>query len=224
MTASLAKARDRLSIHTLCPQRILPVVVIQDAAQADPLRTALKSGGLPCAEITFRTTAAIDAIEAMSQDPEFIVGAGTVLTADQVDQAQRTGARFVVSPGFSRAVAKECRTVGLPYFPGVATPTEIQQAMDAGLTELKFFPAETLGGPSALKAMAAPFRNLAFIPTGGISASSLPSYLAMPQVAAIGGTWIANEVLLEAGDLAGISRLASEAVRLAADPPPPLSS
>lgn len=215
MSADLSTTQGTTSIRTLCPQRLLPVVVIHDAAQADPLRAALTSGGLPCAEITLRTTAALDAITVMSSNPEFVVGAGTVLSAPQVHQARSAGARFIVSPGFSAAVAEECRAVELPYFPGVATPTDVQQALDAGFTELKFFPASTLGGPSALKAIAAPFGGVKFIPTGGITAASLPSYLALPQVVAVGGTWIANDALLTSGDYAGITRLAAEATDLA---------
>jgi 2-dehydro-3-deoxyphosphogluconate aldolase/(4S)-4-hydroxy-2-oxoglutarate aldolase len=202
------------SIRTLCPQRLLPVVVMDDPSGAEPLREALQAGGLSCAEITLRTSDALDAVYAMAEDPDFIVGAGTVLTPHQVARAHAVGARFIVSPGYSRLVADECRAVGLPFFPGVATSTEIQQALEAGLRELKFFPAESLGGPGTLKTLTAPFRDVAFIPTGGITAATASSYLALPQVAAVGGSWIASEALLRAGDFASIARLTGEAVRL----------
>lgn len=224
MATATPLAERASSIRGLCPQRLLPVVVLHDTAQAEPLRAVLVTAGLPCAEITFRTAAAVEAITTMAQDPNFVVGAGTVLSPRQVEQARGAGARFVVSPGFSAAVAAECRALHLPYFPGVATPTEIQHALEEGFTELKFFPAGALGGPGALKAVAAPFAGASFIPTGGITATSLPDYLALPAVATVGGTWIASEALLQVGDLAEVGRRAAWAVRVVTDAFAPTSS
>lgn len=179
--------------------RILPVVVLDDARDAAPLAAALVAGGLHSAEVTFRTGAAADAIRAMSEHPELLVGAGTVLTPAQVDRAVEAGARFVVSPGFGPAVVRHCQQLGVPVFPGAATATEIQMALDAGLDTVKFFPAEQLGGIRMIKALAAPFRSLRFVPTGGVNASNLAGYLAHPAVLAVGGTWMVAPELLSAG-------------------------
>ena len=178
---------------------IVPVVVLNDPAAADPLAAALLHGGLRCAEVTFRTDAAVDAIKAMAAHPDMLVGAGTVLTPAQVDQAVEAGARFIVSPGFSAAVVAHCRARGVPVFPGVATPTEIQMALEAGLDTVKFFPAEQLGGAPMVKALSAPFRGVRFIPTGGVTSANLRDYLALPSVLAVGGTWMVAPDLLAAG-------------------------
>jgi 2-dehydro-3-deoxyphosphogluconate aldolase/(4S)-4-hydroxy-2-oxoglutarate aldolase len=196
--------------------RILPVVVLDDPAAAEPLAEALVSGGLPCAEITFRTAAAASAITIMSARPDITVGAGTVLTPAQVDRAVEAGARFIVSPGFSSAVVRRSQELGVPVFPGAATATEIQMALDAGLTTVKFFPAEQLGGVAMIRALAAPFRSVRFIPTGGVTAANLPDYLAVPAVLAVGGTWMVAADLLAAGNWAEVTRRAGAAVEVAA--------
>jgi 2-dehydro-3-deoxyphosphogluconate aldolase/(4S)-4-hydroxy-2-oxoglutarate aldolase len=180
--------------------KIVPVIVLEEAAFAGRLADALVAGGLHCAEVTFRTAAAADAIRRMAERPGMLVGAGTVLTAAQVDQAVDAGARFVVSPGFSAAVVARCREHGVPVFPGVASPTEIMQALDAGLDTVKFFPAEQLGGVPMVKALSAPFRSVRFIPTGGVNTRNVADYLALPSVLAVGGTWMVAPELLAARD------------------------
>lgn len=198
--------------QTIGAGRILPVVVLEDAAAADALGAALVAGGLRTVEVTFRTDAAADAIRAMSANPELLVGAGTVLTTDQVDRAVTAGARFVVSPGFGPAVVRRCQELGVPVFPGVSSATEIQLALDAGLRTVKFFPAEQLGGISMIKALAAPFRSVRFIPTGGVNTDNLPAYLAHPAVLAVGGTWMVAPALLAAGRWDEVTRLTAAAV------------
>src|SRR6185369_14709428 len=154
--------------------------------------------------VTFRTAVAADAIRAVAD--RLLVGAGTVLTPAQVDQAVEAGARFIVTPGFGPAVVRRCQEVGVPVFPGVATATEIQMALDAGIETVKFFPAEQLGGVPMLKALAAPFRSVRFIPTGGVSTANVASYLAVPAVVAVGGTWMVAPDLLAAGDWTEVTR------------------
>lgn len=198
--------------ETIGAARILPVVVLEDAGAAGALAAALTAGGLHGVEVTFRTDAAADAIRAMSESPELLVGAGTVLTTEQVDRAVAAGARFVVSPGFGPAVVRRCQELGVPVFPGVASATEIQMALDAGLDTVKFFPAEQLGGIAMIKALAAPFRSVRFIPTGGVNTDNLPAYLAHPAVLAVGGTWMVAPALLAAGDWAEVTRLTRAAV------------
>lgn len=189
----------------MLPSKILPVVVLEDAAGAEPLANALLDGGLRAVEVTFRTDAAAAAIEAMAGRSELLVGAGTVLSPAQVDQAVQAGAKFVVTPGFGPAVVKRCQELGVPVFPGVATATEIQQALDAGLDTVKFFPAEQLGGVPMLKALSAPFRSVKFVPTGGVNVSNIASYLSVPSVLAVGGTWMVAPELLAAGDWAEVT-------------------
>ncbi|HEY8533735.1 MAG TPA: bifunctional 4-hydroxy-2-oxoglutarate aldolase/2-dehydro-3-deoxy-phosphogluconate aldolase [Micromonospora sp.] len=202
-------------IGVLAESRILPVVVLDDAQDAVPLSSALRAGGLRCIEVTFRTAAAPDAIRAISQDPELIVGAGTVLAPDQVDRAVDSGARFVVTPGFGPAVVRRCQELGVPVFPGVATATEIQMALEAGVEIVKFFPAEQLGGPAMIKALSAPFRSVRFIPTGGVNADNLADYLALPAVLAVGGTWMVAPHLVAARQWDEITELAAAAVAAA---------
>lgn len=192
--------------------RIVPVVVLADSAGAEPLAGALVAGGLHCVEVTFRTDAAADVIRAMTVRPELVVGAGTVLTAEQAEQAVVAGARFVVSPGFGPAVVRRCQELGVPVFPGIATATEIQMALDAGLDTVKFFPAEQLGGVGMVKALSAPFRTVRFIPTGGVDTGNLADYLAVPSVLAVGGTWMVAPDLLAAGDWAEVTRRCVAAV------------
>jgi 2-dehydro-3-deoxyphosphogluconate aldolase/(4S)-4-hydroxy-2-oxoglutarate aldolase len=199
----------------IADSRVLPVVVLDDASLAEPLAAALARGGLRTAEITFRTAAAAESIRIMAADPEMLVGAGTVLTPAQVDQAVEAGARFIVSPGFGPAVVRHCQQLGVPVFPGVATATEIQMALDVGVTIVKFFPAEQLGGVAMVKALAGPFPNLRFIPTGGITAANEAAYMAEPAVLAVGGTWMVAPTLLAAGDWAEVTRRTLAAVDVA---------
>jgi 2-dehydro-3-deoxyphosphogluconate aldolase/(4S)-4-hydroxy-2-oxoglutarate aldolase len=187
-------------VEVIAAGKIVPVVVLEEAADAGRLADALVAGGLGCAEVTFRTAAAADAIRRMAERPGMLVGAGTVLTAAQVDQAVGAGAKFVVSPGFSAAVVARCQEHGVPVFPGVASPTEIMQALDAGLDTVKFFPAEQLGGVPMVKALSAPFRSVRFIPTGGVNTANLGDYLAVRSVLAVGGTWMVAPELLAARD------------------------
>jgi 2-dehydro-3-deoxyphosphogluconate aldolase/(4S)-4-hydroxy-2-oxoglutarate aldolase len=196
---------------------LVPVVEIPDAALAGPLGQALLAGGLPCAEITFRTSSAAAAIAVLRREcPDLLVGAGTVLTPAQVDAAADAGATFIVAPGFNPATLERARARGLPMIPGVCTPTEIEQALSHGVDVLKFFPAEAAGGVAFLRAVSAPYKNVRFIPTGGVSASNLASYLALPQVLACGGSWMVSQGLLLRGDFEAIRRLTSEAVAVAA--------
>lgn len=192
--------------------RLLPVVVLQDAADAEPLAAALAEGGLGSVEVTFRTDAAAEAIRIMAENPDLLVGAGTVVTPAQVDAAVAAGAKFVVSPGFSPKVVGYCQSLGLPVYPGAATATEIQMALDAGLEIVKFFPAEQLGGAKMIKALAAPFRSVRFIPTGGVNTANLPDYLALPAVFAVGGTWMVAPDLIAAGKWDEVTRLTALAV------------
>jgi 2-dehydro-3-deoxyphosphogluconate aldolase/(4S)-4-hydroxy-2-oxoglutarate aldolase len=191
---------------------IVPVIVLDNPDLARPLADALAEGGLPCAEVTFRTARAAEALKLMAQDTRLVVGAGTVLTVEQVDTAIEAGATYVVTPGYSRDVVRACQDRGIPVIPGVATPTEIQTALQDGITLVKFFPAEAIGGTRALSAMAAPFPMLRFIPTGGISPENLPDYLALPSVVAVGGSWMVPASLVSAQKWADVSRLAAEAV------------
>ncbi|MGW0506665.1 bifunctional 4-hydroxy-2-oxoglutarate aldolase/2-dehydro-3-deoxy-phosphogluconate aldolase [Micromonospora sp. NPDC003241] len=170
--------------------RVLPVVVLEDARHADPLASALVKGGLSAIEVTLRTAAGLDAIKSVAGRGDLTVGAGTVLTAEQAERAVAAGARFVVTPGFAPAVVRFCQEAGVPVFPGAATATEIQMAVDAGLDVVKFFPAQQLGGAPMIKALAAPFRDIRFIPTGGITPAVIDEYLALPAVLAVGATWM----------------------------------
>jgi 2-dehydro-3-deoxyphosphogluconate aldolase/(4S)-4-hydroxy-2-oxoglutarate aldolase len=200
------------ALATIGASRLLPVIALADAGDARPLGEALLAGGLPCAEVTFRTAAAAAAIEAMAKLDGLVVGAGTVLTAEQVDRAVDAGARFVVSPGFSAAVVRRCAQRGVPVFPGVMTPTEIQMALDEGLETLKFFPAEQAGGVAMIKALTAPFRTVRFIPTGGVNAANVASYLDIPAVVAVGGTWMVPADALASRDWMRVTTLVAEAV------------
>jgi 2-dehydro-3-deoxyphosphogluconate aldolase/(4S)-4-hydroxy-2-oxoglutarate aldolase len=201
-------------LSALSAARLVPVVVLDDAADADPLADALVSGGLPIAEVTFRTAAAQDSIRAMTARGDILVGAGTILTPGQVDQAVAAGAQFVVSPGLSRAVVERCLEHGVLALPGAVTATEIQAALELGLSTVKFFPAGTSGGAAAIKALAAPFGDVHFVPTGGIGPANLAEYLAIPAVAAVGGSWMVPRDLVKAGDFTGIKALTADAVAL----------
>jgi 2-dehydro-3-deoxyphosphogluconate aldolase/(4S)-4-hydroxy-2-oxoglutarate aldolase len=202
-------------LSALSAARLVPVVVLDDAADADPLAGALVAGGLPIAEVTFRTAAAQDSIRAMVARGDILVGAGTVLTVAQVDQAVAAGAVFVVSPGLSRAVVERCQEHGVLALPGAVTATEVQAALELGLTTVKFFPAGTCGGAPAIAALAAPFGGVRFVPTGGVGPKNLSEYLAIPAVAAVGGSWMVPRDRVQAGDFAGITQLTADAVTLA---------
>ena len=192
---------------------IVPVVVLNDAKDARPLAKALCEGGLPCAEVTYRTAAAEESIRIMTQEfPEMLVGAGTVLTTEQVDTAVAAGAKFIVSPGLNPKIVKYCIEKGVPVTPGVSSPSQVEQAIEMGLDVVKFFPAEPAGGLPMIKAMAAPYTNMKFMPTGGISAKNLNEYLAFPKILACGGSWMVKGDLVAAGRFDEIAKMTREAV------------
>lgn len=193
---------------------VVPVVVLNDAKDAEPLAGALVRGGLPCAEVTFRTAAAEESIRRMAAAyPEMLVGAGTVLTTEQVDRAVAAGATFIVSPGFDPEIVDYCLAKNIPVFPGCITPSEVAQAVKRGLKVVKFFPAEQFGGVNTIKALAAPYVGLKFMPTGGVSTKNLADYLGCKSIIACGGTWMVKGDLIAAGDFAKIE----EMTRAAAD-------
>ena len=192
---------------------IVPVVKIDDANNAVPLAEALCRGGLPCAEITFRTDAAEEAIRRISDAlPDMLVGAGTVLSPAQADKAKSAGAKFIVSPGLNPTVVNYCRNINIPVFPGCSSPSDIEKALELGLSCVKFFPAEQIGGIAAIKAMSAPYGDVLFLPTGGVNAKNLNGYLAFDKVIACGGSWMADPALINAGDFAAIEELTRSAV------------
>ena len=194
---------------------IVPVVVINDAKDAKPLAEALIKGGLPCAEVTFRTDAAEESIRIISENfPEMRVGAGTVLTTEQVDRAVAAGAKFIVAPGLNPVVVEYCVKKGIPVVPGTATPSEMEQAMSFGLDVVKFFPAENNGGLSMIKAVAAPYVGLRFMPTGGINAENVRDYLKYDRILCCGGSWMVKGDLIKAGDFAKIEALTREAAAI----------
>ncbi len=194
---------------------IVPVVVLDDAKDAEPLADALMEGGLPCAEVTFRTAAAADVIKIMTEKyPEMLVGAGTVLTKEQVDRAVEAGARFIVSPGLNPEIVKYCQEKGVPVTPGTQTPSEMEQALALGLDFVKFFPAEPAGGLKMIKAVAAPYVGLSFMPTGGINAGNVKDYLAYDRIVACGGSWMVPGVLVKKGSFDEIKALTAEAAAI----------
>ncbi|MBE5910425.1 MAG: bifunctional 4-hydroxy-2-oxoglutarate aldolase/2-dehydro-3-deoxy-phosphogluconate aldolase [Pseudobutyrivibrio sp.] len=191
---------------------IIPVVVLENADDAHALGEALMKGGLPAAEVTFRTEAAEEVIRILSSEfPEMLVGAGTVLTTEQADRAMAAGAKFIVAPGFNPTVVKHCIEKGYPVTPGVQTPGEMEQAMELGLDFVKFFPAEPSGGLSMIKAVAAPYTKLKFMPTGGINKDNVKDYLAYNKIVACGGTWMVKGDLIASGDFRTIEDLTREA-------------
>lgn len=191
---------------------IVPVVVLEEAKDAEPLAKALCEGGLPCAEVTFRTDAAEESIRIMTEKfPEMLVGAGTVLTTEQVNRAVEAGAKFIVSPGINPNVVRYCIQRGIPVTPGTANPSNIETALELGLDVVKFFPAEPLGGLKMIKAMAAPYVGVKFMPTGGINATNVREYLAYDRILACGGSWMVKDDLIKAGDFAKITELTREA-------------
>ena len=193
---------------------IVPVVKIDRAEDAVPLAKALCAGGLPCAEVTFRTSAAAGAIKAMTENfPEMCVGAGTVLNAAQVDAAVAAGAQFIVSPGLNPRTVQYCQEKQIPITPGTSSPSDIEQAIELGLEVVKFFPAEQSGGLAKIKAMAAPYVNMKFMPTGGISAKNLTTYLDFNKIIACGGSWMVPADLINAGEWDKIEQITREAVQ-----------
>lgn len=194
---------------------IVPVVVLNDAKNARPLAEALCEGGLPCAEVTFRTDAAEEAIRIMAEEfPEMLVGAGTVLKRDTIDRAVRAGARFIVSPGLNPDNVQYCLDRGIAMIPGTMTPSEMEKAVGLGLNTVKFFPAEPAGGLAMLKALAAPFTSLRFMPTGGINANNVREYLSYDRILACGGSWMVKNDLIESGDFRKIKELTAEAAAI----------
>ncbi len=192
---------------------IIPVVILNDAKNALPLAHALYSAGLKCAEITFRTNAAEESIRIICKAfPDMLIGAGTVLTTDQADCAIDAGAAFIVSPGLNPCLVKHCQNKGVPIAPGIATPSELEQAIALGLDTVKFFPAEPIGGVQTIKAISAPYPHIHFIPSGGINAGNLTKYLSFPKIIACGGSWMVPEHFIDVGDFDEISRLSKEAV------------
>jgi 2-dehydro-3-deoxyphosphogluconate aldolase / (4S)-4-hydroxy-2-oxoglutarate aldolase len=205
MTDALARA---------CSRRVLPVATVSDTAFAAPLANALAAGGATAIEVTFRTEAAVRVVAALA-DSELVVGAGTIRTVAQVDEALAAGAQFVVCPALDEAVVMYCLDAGVPVLPGIATATELSRALALGLGTVKVFPAEPLGGAALIAALAAPFPEARFVPTGGLGTHNAAEYLQLPQVVAIGGSWMVASKLLAARDWAGVTRLTNEAIGLA---------
>jgi 2-dehydro-3-deoxyphosphogluconate aldolase/(4S)-4-hydroxy-2-oxoglutarate aldolase len=191
--------------------RILPAIVIEDARVAVPIAEALLAGGIDCAEVTMRTPAALEAIRLMANETAIVVGAGTVKSERDVDAARRAGAKFAVSPGVSAAVVRSCQRAGIPILPGTVTATEVMQALELELRLLKFFPAGTSGGSAAVAALGGPFADVSFIPTGGIDLTNMGEYLDLPNVPAVGGTWLTPSAFQRVGDFAAIEALARQA-------------
>ena len=191
---------------------VIPVIALDDAKDASPLGDALMKGGLPAAEVTFRTAAAVDTIKTLKKEfPDMLVGAGTVLTTEQADRAIDAGAEFIVAPGLNPKVVKHVLDKGYPMSPGIATATEIEAALDLGLTFVKFFPAEANGGLPMIKALAGPYTNVKYMPTGGVSAKNLAEYLAYDKIVCCGGTWMVKKDLVAAGNFAEIEKMSKEA-------------
>ncbi len=194
--------------------KLIPVVVIERVEDTDPICDALHSGGLPCIEVTFRTEAATGAIKKAASHGDMLVGAGTVLSIDQVKIAVDAGATFMVSPGFNPKVVSYCLEQDIHIIPGVSTPTDIEMALDLGLSVVKFFPAEAFGGVNTLKAISGPYKDIKFIPTGGISLDNLAGYLSFPKVIACGGSWLVKTEMVKKGAFDKIKALTQEAVSL----------
>lgn len=202
-------------LDTMVEALLVPVVVLEDPADAVPLGDALVAGGIPVAEVTFRTAAAPDAIKALAGRDDLLVGAGTVISAEQVDRAVDAGARFIVSPGLLPEVVRRAQERDVAIVPGAVTPSEIMTALSLGLDTVKFFPANVYGGPSAIKALGAPFGQVRFVPTGGVSAENLDTYLSLPNVIAAGGSWMVKPSLFADGDFTAVTELSKAAVAAA---------
>ena len=203
------------SLEVMQDAPVIPVIVLQDRAHAVPLARALVAGGIRMLEVTLRTPVALSCIEAIAKEvPEAVIGAGTVRSASDAQAATMAGARFVVSPGYTRAVGKACHELGIALLPGVATGSEIMMAQEDGYTELKFFPAMQAGGTGMLKAWHGPFNDVRFCPTGGITAANAAEFLSLPNVACVGGSWLTPADAMASGDWGRITRLAAEAAAL----------
>lgn len=204
-------------IENIRKSKILPVIALEKAQDAIPLCRALSRGGLEVAEITFRTAAAKDAIKLVASEfPGFILGAGTVTTVEELEGAREAGAQFALAPGFNPKIVRRAQEMEIPFFPGVATPTEIEMALECGCRILKFFPAGAMGGLSMIKALYAPYkhREIQFIPTGGVSAENIKEYMDFPGVIAVGGSWITDSKLINGQRWDEIARLTAEALKL----------
>ena len=197
--------------------RVIPVVVVDAVSCADPLADALVDGGMPIAEVTYRTAAADDALRTIAARGDVLVGAGSVRTADQVDLAVAGGARFIVSPGLSEAVVLRCQSLDIPIVPGIATATELMRALDLGVEIVKLFPAGIIGGPSAVRDLSAPFPSVRFVPTGGVNRANLVDYLSLPSVIAVGGSWMVARDLIANARFDEIRQLAAEAASVASE-------
>lgn len=214
-TVRSARQDERMTSSVLDLAPVVPVVVLEDAADAVPLARALVAGGLPAIEVTLRTAAAPDAIRAIAAEvPDAVVGAGTVISGRNVSDTVAAGARFLVSPGWTDRLLEAMKASGVPFLPGVSTTSEVVALLERGVTEMKFFPAEAAGGTAYLKALSAPLPQARFCPTGGISLASAPSYLALPNVGCVGGSWMVPADAIAAKDWARVERLASEAAAL----------
>ncbi|APS21903.1 bifunctional 4-hydroxy-2-oxoglutarate aldolase/2-dehydro-3-deoxy-phosphogluconate aldolase [Streptomyces parvus] len=217
MTSSVPPAAPSPAASVLDLAPVVPVVVLHDAADAVPLARALVAGGLPAIEVTLRTPAALESIRAMAAEvPGAVVGAGTVISPEHVRETVAAGARFLVSPGWTDALLEAMKASGLPFLPGVSTTSEVVALLERGVMEMKFFPAEAAGGTAYLKALSAPLPQARFCPTGGISLASAPSYLALPNVGCVGGSWMVPGDAVTAKDWDRVARLAAEAAALAA--------
>jgi 2-dehydro-3-deoxyphosphogluconate aldolase / (4S)-4-hydroxy-2-oxoglutarate aldolase len=205
--------RNAVTLLDRCP--IVPVVVLDDPEQAVSLGEALLAGGIDVVEITLRTDAGLESIRRLAALPDLHVGAGSVLVPDHVDQVVKAGARFVVSPGLSVEVVSRCQELGVPALPGVATASDLMTATALGLTQVKFFPAGLLGGPAAIRALAAPFTRMAFLPSGGVNADNMADYLAVPAVPAVSGSWMVEPALLRAKDWDEVTARSAAAVAVA---------
>lgn len=212
VSEAVRKSREAEVVGRLSALRVVPMTTVDDADQAEHVVQALVRGGLACVEITFRTPAAVEAIERVRAVDGVLVGAGTVLTPDDARAAARAGADFAVAPGLNEDVVRCCGELGLPFFPGVATPSEIERARQLGLRILKVFPVSQLGGVGFLRAVAASYSDVRFLPSGGIDSESLSDYLALPSVLACGGSWFVKPELLRAGRFDEVERHAREAV------------
>ena len=207
-----APALEAEIVEQLAAVRVLAVASLDDGDQAEATARALARGGLSCVEVTFRTPAAAEAIRRAARVGGLLVGAGTVLSPEQVHEAADAGAHFALAPGLNEEVVRACQEIGMPFFPGVATAGEIERARVLGLRTLKAFPAATVGGPAFLRAVSATYPDVRFIPTGGITRENLAEYLAVPSVLAVGGSWLVKEALLRDGRFDEVERLAREAV------------
>ncbi|NRF60658.1 bifunctional 4-hydroxy-2-oxoglutarate aldolase/2-dehydro-3-deoxy-phosphogluconate aldolase [Vibrio coralliilyticus] len=195
--------------------KVIPVIAIEDAKDIVPLGKVLVDNGLPAAEITFRSDAAIEAIRLLRESqPEMLIGAGTVLNREQAIAAKEAGATFIVSPGFNPNTVKACQEIGIDIIPGVNNPSTIEAALEMGLTTLKFFPAEASGGVNMVKALLAPYSDVSLMPTGGINTNNIQDYLSIPRVLACGGTWMVDKKLVEEKNWDELARLTREAVQL----------